>query len=36
MHGRKKLLPLAGVAGILACGACFLPPLPEHKPAPPR
>jgi hypothetical protein len=35
MHGRKKLLMLAGMAGILACGACFLPPLPEHKPAPP-
>jgi hypothetical protein len=35
MHGRKKLLTLAGVVGILACGACFLPPLPQHKPAPP-
>jgi hypothetical protein len=31
----KKLLTLAGVLGILACGACFLPPLPQHKPAPP-
>jgi hypothetical protein len=29
----KKLLTVAGVAGILACGACFLPPLP-HKKAP--
>lgn len=35
MLGRKKLLTLASVVGILACGACFLPPLPEHKPAPP-
>jgi hypothetical protein len=35
MDGRKKLLTLAGVVGILACGACFLPPLPQHKPAPP-
>jgi hypothetical protein len=32
----KKLLTLAGVVGILACGACFLPPLPQHKPAPPQ
>lgn len=32
---KKKLLTLAGVVGILACGACFLPPLPQHKPAPP-
>jgi hypothetical protein len=31
----KKLLTLAGVVGILACGACFLPPLPQHKPTPP-
>jgi hypothetical protein len=31
----KKLLTLAGTAGILACGACFLPPLPERKPPPP-
>jgi hypothetical protein len=31
----KKLLTLAGVVGILACGACFLPPLPQHKPVPP-
>jgi hypothetical protein len=31
----KKLLTLAGVVGILACGACFLPPLPQHKPEPP-
>jgi hypothetical protein len=35
MNGRKKLLTLAGVVGILACGACFLPPLPQHKPVPP-
>jgi hypothetical protein len=27
----KKLLTLAGALGILACGACFLPPLPEHR-----
>jgi hypothetical protein len=27
----KKLLTLAGVLGILACGACFLPPLPQKK-----
>jgi hypothetical protein len=33
---RKKLLTLAGVVGILACGACFLPPLPQKKvPLPP-
>jgi hypothetical protein len=32
---KKKLLVLAGVVGILACGACFLPPLPEHEPPPP-
>lgn len=32
----KKLLTLACALGILACGACFLPPLPEHRPpAPP-
>jgi len=31
----KKLLTLAGVVGILACGACFLPPLPQHEPPPP-
>ncbi|MFY9852609.1 MAG: hypothetical protein WAK26_01875 [Terracidiphilus sp.] len=31
----KKLLTLAGVVGILACGACFLPPLPQYKPVPP-
>jgi hypothetical protein len=30
----KKLLTLACAAGILACGACFLPPLPEHQPPP--
>jgi hypothetical protein len=32
----KKLLTLAGVLGILGCGACFLPPLPQPKPAPPH
>jgi len=31
MHGRKKLLTLAGLVGILACGACFLPPLPQQR-----
>lgn len=31
----KKLLTLACAVGILACGACFLPPLPEHRPPPP-
>lgn len=32
----KKLLTVAGVTGILACGACFLPPLPQKKaPLPP-
>src|ERR1035438_9069294 len=31
----KKLLTLACAAGILACGACFLPPLPEHHRPPP-
>ena len=31
----KKLLTLAGAAGILLCGACFLPPLPQHPPLPP-
>jgi len=30
---RKKLITLAAVAGILACGACFLPP--PHEPPPP-
>jgi hypothetical protein len=28
----KKLLTLACAVGILACGACFLPPLDEPKP----
>jgi len=28
----RKILTLAGAAGILACGACFLPPLPGPKP----
>jgi hypothetical protein len=32
---KKKLVTLACAVGILACGACFLPPLPEHVPAPP-
>jgi hypothetical protein len=32
----KKLLTLASAAAILACGACFLPPLPSHQPPPPR
>lgn len=32
----KKLLTFACALGILAIGACFLPPLPEHRtPAPP-
>jgi hypothetical protein len=31
----KKLVTLACAAGILACGACFLPPLPVHGPPPP-
>ncbi len=31
----KKLVTLASAAGILACGACFLPPLPQHRPPPP-
>ncbi len=31
----RKLLTLAGVVGILACGACFLPPLAQHAPPPP-
>jgi len=29
---KKKLLTLAGAVGILACGACFRPPLPQHAP----
>ena len=33
---KKKLVTLACAIGILACGACFLPPLPEHQPPPPR
>jgi hypothetical protein len=33
---KKKLVTLAGVLGILACGACFLPPPhPYHPPPPP-
>lgn len=32
---KKKLVTLVCAAGILACGACFLPPLPGHVPAPP-
>lgn len=31
----KKLLTLASAAAIVACGACFLPPLPQHPPLPP-
>jgi len=31
----KKFLTLACAAGILATGACFLPPLPEHHPTSP-
>jgi hypothetical protein len=30
----KKLITLACAAGILACGACFLPPPPDHPPPP--
>jgi hypothetical protein len=36
---RKKLLTIACVTGILACGACFLPPIkttPTYPPAPLR
>jgi hypothetical protein len=32
---RKKLLTIAGVVGILACGACFLPPIRQGPPTPP-
>ena len=32
---KKKLLTLACAAGILACGACFMPPLPHRAPVPP-
>jgi len=32
----KKLVTLVCAAGILACGACFLPPLPQHRPQPPQ
>ncbi len=31
---KKKLLTIAGVLGILACGACFLPPIHTRPPAP--
>jgi hypothetical protein len=31
----KKVITVACAVGILACGACFLPPLPEHQPPPP-
>jgi hypothetical protein len=31
----KKLVTVACAAGVLGCGACFLPPLPQHKPPPP-
>jgi len=30
---KKQLLTLAGVLAILACGACFMPPLPQHHAA---
>ena len=32
----KKLLTIAGILGILACGACFLPPITDRQPAPPQ
>jgi hypothetical protein len=31
---KKKLLTIAGVVGILACGACFLPPIHTRPPTP--
>lgn len=31
----KKILTVVSAVGILACGACFLPPLPERRPPPP-
>lgn len=31
----KKVMTLGCAVGILACGACFLPPLPERQPPPP-
>ena len=31
----KKLITLAGALGILACGACFLPPPEDRHPPPP-
>ncbi|MGA9070132.1 MAG: hypothetical protein WB424_07750 [Terracidiphilus sp.] len=31
---KKKLLTLVAVMGILACGACFMGPLPERTPPP--
>jgi hypothetical protein len=33
---RKKLVTLACAVGLLACGACFLPPLPQPAPPPLR
>jgi len=30
---KKKLLTIAGVLAILACGACLMPPLPQHHAA---
>jgi hypothetical protein len=33
---RKQLLTVVCLLGILACGACFLPPLPAPPPRPPR
>jgi hypothetical protein len=32
---KKKLLTAVCALGILACGACFLPPLPERRPTAP-
>jgi hypothetical protein len=32
---KNKLLTLAGVLAILACGACFMPPLSQNEPPPP-
>ena len=31
----KKMLTLCCAIGILAFGACFLPPLPQRQPPPP-
>jgi hypothetical protein len=32
---KQKLLTVAGVLGILACGACFLPPIGQKQPTAP-